>query len=350
MNSKHLSKMATILLVALMAGSGRADVVETKNGARIVGTVSRVGDGSVVVATSYAGDIVVKQSEVASISTDAPVTVRLNSGTVLQGTVSSSDNGALKITGPDGELNTSVDRVAASWPVGTEDPQVTALRAAAERKWSYEAGVDIAGKTGNSEQLGTAVTARAVLKSETDKLEFYTGYNRQVTEGTKSADEFKAGVDYSNNFAGKTSWYVRDEGGFDRVKDIELYNVAAAGLGYDFIKKENQILTGRAGIAFRYEGYENPATEDVRSAGLDLGLNHEWTFKSSKIVNRISYLPAFEDFANYRIVHESFYEIPLAAAQWKLRLGVNNDYNSQPGVGVEKLDTTYFTRLVLTFE
>ena len=349
MSTKHLSKLATLLVVVLMAGPIRADMVETKNGARIVGTVTRVGEGSVLVATSYAGDIVVKQSEVAAITTDAPVTVRLASGTVLQGTVSSS-GGALRISGADGELTTSVDRVAATWPVGTEDPQVSALRAAAERKWSYEAGVDIAGKTGNSEQLGTAISARAVLKSEKDKLEFYTGYNRQVTEGTKSADEFKAGIDYQNNFAGKTSWYARDEGGFDRVKDIELYNVAAVGLGYDFIKEENHILTGRAGLAFRYEGYENPATQDVRSAGLDLGINHEWTFKNSKIVNRLAFVPSFDDFANYRLTHESFYEIPLSIAHWKLRLGVNNDYNSQPGPGVEKLDTTYFTRLVLTFQ
>jgi len=33
---------------------------------------------------------------------------------------------------------------------------------------------------------------------------------------------------------------VRDEGGFDRIKDIQFYNVAAFGLGYDTIKKPDQ--------------------------------------------------------------------------------------------------------------
>ena len=34
----------------------------------------------------------------------------------------------------------------------------------------------------------------------------------------------------------------------------------------------------------------------------------------------------------------------------KVRLGVAHDYNSQPGRGVKKLDTTHFTRLVLNWK
>jgi hypothetical protein len=133
------------------------------------------------------------------------------------------------------------------------------------------------------------------------------------------------------------------------VKDIELYNVAAAGFGYDVIKKSNQLLTTRAGLSFRYEGYRNPLSEDVKSAGLDFGLAHEFTFANAKMVNRVSIVPAFDDFANYRLTHESFLELPLAAPSWKLRMGVSNDYNSTPPIGVEKMDTAYFTRLVLSW-
>ena len=93
------------------------------------------------------------------------------------------------------------------------------------------------------------------------------------------------------------------------------------------------------------------ATNDrVKSAGLDFGLAHEATFGDSKIVNRVSYVPSFDDFSDFRLTHESFYEMPLANPAWKLRLGVNNDYTSKPGKGVEKLDTGYFTRLVLNWK
>ena len=68
------------------------------------------------------------------------------------------------------------------------------------------------------------------------------------------------------------------------------------------------------------------------------------------MVNRLSFVPGFNDFSNYRANHESFFEIPLAMNGWKLRLGVSNDYNSMPGDSVKKLDTTYFTRFVLNWE
>jgi hypothetical protein len=236
-----------------------------------------------------------------------------------------------------------VDKVAASWAAGATDPLV-------ERNWAYEAGVDVSGKTGNKEQIGTAAEVRATLKTAQDMLQFYSAYNRQVSEGAKSADQFKAGVDYQNNFKGRYSWYLRDEGGFDRVKDVELYNVAGAGMGYDFIKEPKQTLTGRFGLSFRYEGYRSPLTEDVKSAGLDIGLNSDMQFGDSRLVTRIAYVPTFEDFANYRLSHESYYQIPLAHPAWKLRLGVSNEYNSLPPRGVEKLDTAYFTRLVLNWK
>jgi hypothetical protein len=336
---------ALLLAGALTAVAAFADTVETKNGSRLVGTITKIDAGEVYLKTDYAGDLVIKQADVSSIATEAPISVRLASGTVLQGTVS-TEAGAMRIAGADGQISTTVDQVAATWPAGTEDPQVAALR----RHWAYEAGLDITGKTGNSEQTGTQFSARATLKAPTDTLQFYTAYNRQVSEGIKSADQFKAGVDYQNNFSGRKSWYMRDEGGFDRVKDIDLYNVAAFGLGYDVIKEPKRVLTLRGGISYRYEGYGNPATEDVSGAGLDLGLNHEWELENSRIVNRIAFVPTFEDFGNFRLTHESFYEVPLLSPAWKLRMGISNDYNSEPGIGIEKLDTSYFTRLILSWQ
>ena len=70
---------------AFLTTQALADVVETKNGARIVGKVTKIDDGKVYVSTDYAGDLTIKQSEVTGIVTDAPVVVRLATGTTLQG-------------------------------------------------------------------------------------------------------------------------------------------------------------------------------------------------------------------------------------------------------------------------
>jgi len=332
-------------IVAVGAIRLAADVVETKSGARIVGKVTKIDGGTVSVSTDYAGTIAIKQSEVAAINTDAAVAVRLASGTRIDGKVSGSA-GAVQIASADGSVNTTVDKVAASWAAGGKDPAVAAL----ERGWAYEAAVDIAGKSGNKSQLGTAAGVRATLAGVHDTLVFYTNYDRQVTDGRKSADQFKAGADYQSNFAGQKSWYLRNEGGFDRIKDIQFYDVAAFGLGFDFIKAPKQTLTGRLGLSFRNENYKSPATADVNAAGMDFGLNHSLKFETAALVNRLTVVPSFNDFSNFRLTHESFLELPTANPNWKLRLGVNNDYNSKPGKGVDKMDTGYFTRLVLNWK
>ncbi len=342
----HPFTLSVAILFAALVNQVSADVVETKSGARLVGKVTAIDAYDITLGTDYAGDIKIKKSEVVSVQTDEPMVVRLTGGTVMAGKVAPVAGGGIRISGEDGVITTSVEKVAATWAPGETDPAVAAL----EPKWSYEAAADIKGKTGNSEEFGSAVSARAKRVGVHDVLQFYTDYKRQESNGAISADQFKAGIDYANNFAGRRSWYVRDEAGYGRVKDIDFYNLAAVGLGYDFIKEDKQILTGRVGVAHRYESYGDPATDDLNSAGLDLGLHHEYTFRTAKMVNDLTFLPAFDDFTNYRAVHESYYEIPLAAARWKLRMGVTNDYTSQVGAGVEKLDTTYFTRFVLSWQ
>ena len=343
--SSHLRAVLILATAVLGAGLLSADVVETKSGARLTGKISKIDAGAVVIATDYAGAVTIKQSEVVAINTDAPVAIRLASGTRIDGVVASSA-GTMRITNAEGSVNTTIDKVAASWEAGGKDPQMAAL----ERKWVYEATIDIAGKSGNKSQLATSAGIRATLAGSGDMLVFYSAYDRQVTDGAKSADQFKAGVDYSNNFAGSKSWYIRDEGGFDRVKDIQFYNVAAFGLGYDMIKKPDQTLTFRAGLSFRTENYKSPLTTDVNAAGLDFGLNHRLTRGSWSLVNRLSVVPSFSDFADFRATHESYLELPLTNPSWKLRFGLTNDYNSRPGAGVEKLDTGYFSRLVLNWK
>ena len=273
----------TILWFVLLVGALRvsADVVDTRSGAHLLGKITKIDAGEITLETDYAGKLTIKQSEVVSFGTDQPVAVRLASGTRFDGQVSSGPNGALQIAGADGTITTNVGKVAATWTAGAVDPLL-------DRHWTYEASVDITGKSGNKEQLGTAAETRATLKTVQDTLQFYTSYNRQISNHEKSADQLKIGTDYQNNFAGRYSWYARDEGGFDRVKDIDLYNLAAAGLGRDFIKDPKRTLTGRLGLSFRYENYKNPATSDVKSLGLDLALNNDMEFGDSKLVNSLS--------------------------------------------------------------
>ena len=101
---------------------------------------------------------------------------------------------------------------------------------------------------------------------------------------------------------------------------------------------------------YRHESYSMVDSE--ATAGLDFGLYHLYKFDDwGKLVTEITYSPSLEDFGDYRAFHESAFEIPLARSDiWKLQLGFANEYNSNPVPGNERMDTTYFSRIVFKYE
>jgi hypothetical protein len=338
----RLSACAALLCALRLS----ADVVETANGARIVGKITKIHGGVVTLDTDYAGEINVKQVLVTSIKTDHPVAVRFADGTGVVGVISGAGGNKIRITGTGSPVESAVGNISASWAAGQEDPDVVALR----RKWSYEAAADIAGRTGTQSSLATSYSFRAKLIGPLDTFQYYTAYARQETEGEVSADQFKVGADYADNFMAATSWYARDEAGFDRVNDIALYDIAASGLGYDFIKQKDQAFTARAGISYRYDRYSTPDTAALSSLGADFEIEYLLKLRGkAQITDRIAFVPAFQDLGNFVISHEFAFEIPITKSLWKLSTGVTNNYNSRPVGGVDKLDTLYFTRLVLSW-
>lgn len=346
-NTKKRKLLSCLGLCAALFCAARlsADTVETSNGARIVGKITKIHGGVISVDTDYAGSIDIKQVLVTRITTDHPVSVRLADGSGLVGVVSSPVADKIHVAGSSKSVDCPVGNVSAIWGAGEEDPDVVALR----RKWSYEAAADVTGRAGTNSSLGTSYDFRAKLVGPLDTFQYYTSYNRQETQGAVSADQFKAGVDYADNFAAATSWYARDEAGFDRVNDIDLYDVAASGLGYDFIKQKDQTFTGRVGLSYRYDEYSTPDTPALSSTGADFELAYLLKTKKWQISDTIAFDPAFQDLGNYIITHEFAFEIPISKSLWKLSTGVTNNYNSRPVGGVDKLDTLYFTRLVLSW-
>lgn len=351
-----LRALLALVLAAFLGTTLQADVVETRNGARIVGKVTKVEDGKVFITTDYAGDLTIKQGEVTTMTTDAPVFVRLASGTVLQGTLV-GEGSTLKINGADGELTTKVEKVAASWGPSGEDPQVTAMKkeiAARERKWTYQTSLDLTGKTGNTNSTGLAAGFTATLASPQDALKFYASTNYATSEDaagnqTKTADELKGGVDYASFFAERLGWFVRQELERDNVEDVNMRSTTDAGFTYRFVKTDAHQLTGRLGAGYRFESYGTGV--ENKGAVLSTGLNNAIKFgEFASLVTELQYLPAVDDFADYRFVHDSALEFPLAAGFWKLRVGLNNQFNSRPQPGRDDLDTTYYTRLILNWK
>lgn len=349
-------KQTLSIITALAASFGTpaiADTVITNDGARLTGSITLIDAGIIHLDTAYAGTLEINQELVSSFSTDEPVFVRLASGSTMAGPVISSGNGKLKIQSEDGTLETEMTRVTASWTPTSEDPAIVALREKEEamrRKWKFRGGVNLLGKSGNTDQFDLGITFDAVLKSPNDELAFFGEYEQREKNGDTTEDRIAGGMSYESFFSEHYGWYVRTELESDEVDEIDLRSTSGAGMSFRIINKDTQTLVARSGVGYRYTAYAD-GTDNESSATLDFGLAHTYKYKTFfSMENDLSYVPSVDDFGVYRVVHDSGIEIPLGNGEnWKIRLGIKHEYDSQPAAE-EKLDTTYYSRMIYSWD
>lgn len=332
----------------LLAGSSliARDVVTLQDGSRLVGSLIRMEQGELVFETAFAGQLTLPQAQVASLETTGETFVEFSDGSRARGVVGGRDgqvqvNGANQTTG-------DLAQVEAIWQVDAPSPETRNLESQL-RHWTYEIAAGLSGKTGNSEAFGTDLSGQAVLQGPTDRLRFYGRYRYSEVDGQKDQDDARGGVDYRQDFYNDVLWYVRAEFGRDDVRDLDLYTQAAGGLGYRLIDRDIQHLTFLGGLAHRYEAYASGRTESFPA--LDLALEHDYNFGWAEMFNNVSLGMSLSDMNQYQAIHTSGIEIPLGTSgSWNLRAGIENEYDGAPEPGNKRMDTTYFTNVVYTFD
>ncbi len=336
----------TVLTLLLTITTSMADVVRTKDGSQLTGTITLIDKGIIHLDTAFAGTLQIKQDLVDSFESEEPRVLRLQGGTVMAGPVKGSNDGTIRIQSQDGVLETKTTKVAAAWTPCSEDPGIVRNR----RKWQYDASVDLTGKSGNTDKYLLGSSFDAELKGPNDTLAFFLEYEQAETEDTKTEDRAAGGGSYESFFSEVIGWYVRTELENDAIDNIDLRSTTGAGLSYRVINKDHQSLVFRTGLGYRYTAYDNNA-DNESSATLDLGLAYSYKFNDYfSMENDLTFVPAIDDFSNYRVVHDSGIEIPVGSGDhWKIRMGIKNEYESETTED-EKLDTSYYSKMIYSWD
>lgn len=343
----NLTTPCALITIALSPSLTQADIIHTTDGATLTGAITLIDKGVIHLDTAYAGTLEIKQDLVKSFESDEPRVLRLDSGTVIAGPIQGTDDGTIRIQSEDGVLETSTSKVAAAWAPDSEDPEIARNR----REWRYNVSFDLSGKDGNTDKYDLATSLKAELKGPDDTLAFFFRYEQAEENDNKTEDNAAGGGSYESFFSKSLAWYVRTELENDQIEDIDLRSTSAGGLSYRLINKDQQSLVARTGLGYRYTSYGDDDKDNESNATLDFGLSHSYQFENKiKIVNDLTYVPAIDDFSNYRVVHDSGLEIPVASSEnWKIRMGLKNDYDSDTSAD-EKMDTSYYTRMIYSWD
>lgn len=279
--------------------------------------------------------------------------VLVQDGTVLNGTITSISKTTITLeTGFAGTLEVEREQVTG---FSVDNPEAVEEESVGQdpsgRHWKHQSAISFSGKSGNSDERRIGVRLTSELTGDRDELRLDGSYNTQESNGEKSSDRRNFGVRYTSYFNDPWGWYVRQEFQDDQFKNIQLRSMSALGLSYRIKEKGRKELGVNFGLNYRYERYVDNAPSSS-NIGLDLGLEHYFGVdRQFEIHNELTIVPSAEDLTNYLISQDSYLDMPLTRTRdWKLRLGVENDYNSQPTGGRKKLDTRYYSSFVMAWE
>jgi hypothetical protein len=217
-------------------------------------------------------------------------------------------------------------------------------------KWKLEGGINLSGKSGNSERLDVALAGEAVLERPHDRFNLYGKYLYGTNRGVRSADELILGGRYTSFFYERIGFFLRQEAEQDDFEGILLRSTTASGISYRLRKQEDLTIEARSGFSYRFESYRNDESEDF--PGMDFGFDVNWQFVEwARFKGSYTYLPSVDNFSDFIIEQDSGFNLPLDNDKiWKLRFGVTSYYNNQPDKGREKLDMRYYARFIATWQ
>ncbi len=350
--STSLSRALFVLaiFVCLLPAAVRADQVLLKNGDRITGSIVKKDGQSVTIKADLFGVVTVAWDQVESITADKPLTVVLQDGKTVQGTLATSAG--------------MVAVAAAGAPVRVAPADIVTMRNADEQAayerllhpgwgqlWAGTAGIGFAGTSGNAKTSTFTGGVAAARATNTDRTSFYFNVIKAsalvggVNAGTAKA--VRGGIGYAHNVSPRLFFNVFNDYEYDKFQNLDLRFVLGGGAGFHAWKTEKSSLDLLAGGAYNRSKFSTPLTRNSAEFywGDDYGL---------KLTGATSLVQSFRMFndlndTGIRRVNFDIGAVTKLSTWLSWNVTLSNRYLSRPAPGRKSNDFLYSTGLALTF-
>lgn len=321
-----------------------ADTVTMTDGTFLRGRIERVAHGHIEVAVPVlgGGPQRIPLAKIESFRTDDAVVVSM--GGVVQRGVASASAGRVASSG--GVETCELSGQFELW----REPALRPMETRKQRNWTLQADFDLSGRSGVIQGSGFSAGFQAKGVSEVDTLLASIRMIRSTAGSQTSADDLHLNLAYETNPTNVVFWYARTDSGYDNVRLVDFFSVNAAGLGLRLYTDGSGKLDARIGLAHRIERYATVGQSNLSAPSADLGLVLTRELGWAAWDSALSIVPSFQKSGDYYIRHESTLSLLRGAGPLSLRLGISNDFRSQPQAGQVKLDTSYFARLTYVWK
>ena len=285
------------------------------------------------------------------------VDVTLSTGETIRGTVVSDDGTTLIINHPVlGQLSiphtqakTLADTPPAAPPPPPPPPPPLPPKPDPDsffKGWTGTVELGINGAEGNTENFGIRVggSARRETSETLTVANIWYAFAQSNSETNQDQGEANIRNDWKID-GGPWRLYALGRLEYDKFQDWDWRLSAFGGVGYEFIKNDKTLLLGRIGAG----GQQTfGGSDDKFTPELNLGLDWEQKIDDrQKLFVYTDYYPSLLNFSDFRARIKGGYEVTVDPTnKMALRLGVENNYDSDPGPDSKRNDIVYFLSLI----
>jgi putative salt-induced outer membrane protein YdiY len=332
--------IVAVLTVSLSVSGGQ---IVLKNGDRLTGTITTMADGKVTVETALAGTVEIPVENVQTISSDEPLELHLNDGTVIKQSVEKDTEGMIKTAGSD---------VIESQRVALADVEMINPPEPEAPKWKGDLSAGLTYASGNTSNESYAFSGNLSKRTENDRITFRGDAAKKKEksgdEKVTTEDWWIVGGKYDYFLNEKT--YVFGESSYekDEIADLDRRVILGGGLGYQWIEKETQNFSTELGVASVYEKYETSSGGDSKFS-LQMGYHYDQQLnKTFSFIHDLNYYPSTEQFGDYFLTSSAEVRAKINGHLFT-SFKVLFDYDATPATGKGSTDTKYMFGIGVNF-
>jgi putative salt-induced outer membrane protein YdiY len=325
-----------LFLIPLLFGTAAADEVHLKNGDRLTGEVKSLEEEKLVLLTSYAGEIIITWSEVASLSTDKPIKVVLTDESVVEG---------ISHPGEEEEMNLLTDKIEEGVSFHLADvksinpkPPEPALKISARAN----VGIDV--KKGNTDTETYHFDGRFVARTEKNRYRAAFETDNEKSSGVDTVDNWLGSINYDHFLSEK--WFLYGNASFesDEFKDLNLRTFLGIGSGYQFMETSATKLSGEVGFSYANEDYVLDEDNSYPAGRLAFRFERPLFNERLEFFHEDETLVNLEDAEDITIRTQTGFRFPFHK-RFNMTLQYNWDWEKMPAAGQNKTDERYLVTL-----